>query len=287
MDDHDDINDLDLHGYIDDLLDTPRRRMVEAYLELHPDKAEWVRRCRLQSEAMRAIYGPVADETLPDRLASVFKSRRPARFPGLVGRLAPLAATLLLGCGLGWSAGEFLPRAEATTPVLRESASRAHAEAARAEAARAIVADHTAPSSEMVQRPIDWVERASMVDLQVPDLSRYRFSLVGSQVTATTNRSQAAQLSYKDDQGRRLTLQIQPRLPEPDPEIVTEKRNDVRIAYWADGPLMYVIASDLPREETLAVARGLNRSIRKMPPLEPQSSFGIAERVRSFFRIRG
>ncbi|UEM19796.1 hypothetical protein JL100_022320 [Skermanella mucosa] len=282
MDDYDDINDLDLHGYIDDRLDPPRRRAVEAYLDQHPDKAEWVRRCRLQSEAMRAIYGPVAEEPLPGRLASVFKSGRPARFPGLVRRMAPLAATLLLGCGLGWSAGEFLPRAEATTPVLRESVSLAHTEAARA-----IVADHTAPSSELVQRPINWVEQASMVDLQVPDLSRYRFSLMGSQVTATTNRSQAAQLSYRDDQGRRLTLQIQPRLPEPDPEIVTEKRNDVRVAYWADGPLMYVMASDLPRDETLAVAHGLNRSIRKMPPPETEAEFGLAERVRSFFQIRG
>jgi anti-sigma factor RsiW len=281
MDDYDDIHDLDLHAYIDDLLDPPRRRAVEAYLALHPDRAEWVRRCRLQNDAMRAVFGPVAEEALPSQLSAVFRPRHPSRFPGLVSRMAPLAATLLLGCGLGWSAGEFLPRGEASTQVLRESASLAHTDVRKA-----AVAGHLA-LSEPVLRPIKWIEQASMVDLQIPDLSRYRFSLVGSQVTATTNRSQAAQISYQDDQGRRLTLQVQPRLPDPDPEIEIEKRNDVRVAYWLDGPLMYVMASDLPREETLEVAESLYRSIRKMPPPEPESAFGIAKRLKSLLWTRG
>lgn len=281
MDDYDDIRDLDLHAYIDDLLDPPRRRAVEAYLALHPAKAEWVRRCRLQNDAMRAIFDSVAGEAMPGRLSSVFRPKRPSRFPGLVSRMPPLAATLLLGCGLGWSAAVLIPRHEVSTQVLRESASLAHADVRKA-----AVAGHLAPS-EPVLRPIQWIEQASMVDLQIPDLSRYRFSLVGSQVTATTNRSQAAQLSYQDDQGRRLTLQVQPRLPDPDPDIETETRNDVRVAYWLDGPLMYVMASDLPRDEALSVAESLHRSIRKMPPPEPDPEFGIAKRLRSFLWTRG
>ncbi|UEM22117.1 hypothetical protein JL100_005015 [Skermanella mucosa] len=281
MENYDDIHVLDLHAYIDDLLDPPRRRAVEAYLAVHPEKAEWVRRCRLQNDAMRAIFGPAAEEALPGRLSSVFKPKRPSRFPGLVSRMSPLAATLLLGCGLGWSAAAFLPRHEVSTQVLRESASLAHTDVRKA-----TVAGHLAPSEPML-RPIQWVEQASMVDLQIPDLSRYRFSLVGSQVTATTNRSQAAQLTYQDDLGRRLTLQVQPRLPDPDPEIETETRNEVRVAYWLDGPLMYVMASDLPRDESLAVAESLHRSIRKMPPPEPEPEFGIAKRLKSLLWTRG
>ena len=281
MNDYDDIHDLDLHAYIDDLLDPPRRRAVEAYLKLHPDKAEWVRRCRVQNDAMRAIFDPVAEESLPGRISAVFRSGRPSRFPGLVSRVAPLAATLLLGCGLGWMAAEFTPRYEASSQVLRESASLAHSDVRKA-----VVEGHIAVS-EPVLRPIEWIEQASMVDLQIPDLSRHRFTLVGSQITTTTNRSQAAQLTYQDDQGRRLTLQVQPRLPDRDPEIETEKRNDVRVAYWHDGPLMYVLAGDLPTEETLEVAESLHRSIRKMPPPAPESDFGIAKQLRSILWTKG
>lgn len=281
MDDYDDIHELDLHAYIDDLLDPPRRRAVEAYLKLHPDQAEWVRRCRVQNDAMREMFGPVADESLPDQLSAIFKNRRPPRFPALVSRIAPLAATLLLGCGLGWMAAELTPRYEASSQVLRESASLAHSDVRKA-----VVQGHLALSEPML-RPIEWIEQASMVDLQIPDLSRYHFSLVGSQITATTNRSQAAQLAYQDDQGRRLTLQVQPRLPDPDPKIAIEERNNVLVAYWHDGPLMYVLAGDLPTGETLEVAESLYRSIRKMPPPEPEHEFGITKRLKSILWTKG
>ncbi len=69
MIDHNITRDEDeLHAYVDGELPADRRDAVEAWLASHPEDAARVAAWRAQAEAIRARYGAVIHEPVPDRL---------------------------------------------------------------------------------------------------------------------------------------------------------------------------------------------------------------------------
>ncbi|HWI27319.1 MAG TPA: hypothetical protein VN668_10150 [Stellaceae bacterium] len=62
------ISEEDLHAYIDGVLDDDRRLAVALFLAKSPKQAARIEAYRAQKEAIRALFGEVADEPLPKRL---------------------------------------------------------------------------------------------------------------------------------------------------------------------------------------------------------------------------
>ena len=93
------LNESDLQAYTDGQLDPLRLAEVEAWLAVHPDDAERVAAYRQQNAALHALFDPVLNEAIPQRLT------RPERqswsmLPQL--RYAAVAAWLAIGGTLGW-----------------------------------------------------------------------------------------------------------------------------------------------------------------------------------------
>src|SRR5438477_6813444 len=72
------VTEDELHVYVDGELPADRREAVETWLAGHPDDAARVAAWRTQAEAIRARYGAVIHEPLPDRLTlrRIMRSRR-------------------------------------------------------------------------------------------------------------------------------------------------------------------------------------------------------------------
>mgnify|MGYP000069405132 CR=1 FL=1 len=70
----------ELQAYVDDVLLPERRAAVEAHLARHPADAERVAAYRAQKQALKALFQPVLDEPLPERLQAL--SVQPLRTPG-------------------------------------------------------------------------------------------------------------------------------------------------------------------------------------------------------------
>ena len=62
------VSEDELHAYVDGELPADRHDAVAAWLATHPDAAEQVAAWRAQSEAIRARYGAVVNEPVPERL---------------------------------------------------------------------------------------------------------------------------------------------------------------------------------------------------------------------------
>src|SRR5450759_545173 len=92
------LTETELHAYVDGQLDDARRVQVEAHLAHDPVATESVRVWREQNEALRALYNPVLNEPVPQRLLAAARARRaavavPARSgPGCKARAAPRSA---------------------------------------------------------------------------------------------------------------------------------------------------------------------------------------------------
>ncbi|MGP1683481.1 MAG: anti-sigma factor family protein, partial [Giesbergeria sp.] len=90
------LTETDLHAYADGQLDDVRRVQVDAHLAHDSAATESVRVWREQNEALRALYNPVLNEPVPQRLLAARAPRR--RWPNYA-----LAAGLMgLAFGLGW-----------------------------------------------------------------------------------------------------------------------------------------------------------------------------------------
>jgi anti-sigma factor RsiW len=62
------VTEDELHAYVDGELTAQRRSVVELWLTAHPDDAARVAAWRGQAELIRARYGAVAKEKLPQQL---------------------------------------------------------------------------------------------------------------------------------------------------------------------------------------------------------------------------
>lgn len=72
------VTEDELHVYVDGELPADRREAVEAWLLSHPDDAARVAAWRAQAEVIRARYGAVINEPVPDRLmlSRITRNRR-------------------------------------------------------------------------------------------------------------------------------------------------------------------------------------------------------------------
>ena len=62
------VTEDELHAYVDGELPADRQDAVTAWLSAYPEQAALVAAWRAQADAIRARYGAVANEPVPDRL---------------------------------------------------------------------------------------------------------------------------------------------------------------------------------------------------------------------------
>ena len=96
------VTEDELHVYVDGELPADRREAVETWLSSHPDDAARVAAWRAQAEGIRARYGAVINEPVPDRL-TLRRITRSRRSWGAIAAAATVAAFVIGGVA-GWMA---------------------------------------------------------------------------------------------------------------------------------------------------------------------------------------
>src|SRR5688572_30105096 len=105
------ITEDELHAYADGVLPADRIDAIESYLGANPAEAARIADWRAQAAAIRARFGAVADEPVPERLQL---ENILLRASGLRRKIA-VAATiaLLIGGAAGWFAHDYLGAGDA------------------------------------------------------------------------------------------------------------------------------------------------------------------------------
>ena len=92
------VSEDEVHAYVDGELPADRREAVANWLAEHPDQAAMVAAWRAQAESIRARFGAVADEPVPERLKldNLMRSTRSSARAWTAMAAAPASAA---GCG--------------------------------------------------------------------------------------------------------------------------------------------------------------------------------------------
>jgi len=252
------ITEADLQAYADDRLAEGRRAEVVAWLATQPEEAERLAQYRSQGELLHALYDPVLDEPVPERLRAV--ARRGPR----LRNFARVAGWVALGVALGAIAGWQLRALEpGTPPALAEGAS----------IARSAAVAHVTYSPE-VRHPVEvgadqeahlvaWLSKRLGAPVRAPALDAAGFSLIGGRLlpgdgdaAAGVNPSPVAQFMYQSAKGQRVTLYVRTEAGDQgETAFRFAREGNVRVFYWIDRNFGYALSTaDMDRPELLRVA---------------------------------
>ena len=268
------ITEADLHASVDGALPAARHAEVESYLATHADEAERMRAYLTQKQALRALYNPIFDEAIPERLVAL-ASPPPAdashtlRQP-LLGRwsLQRFAAgiVIVLVSGLaGWMMHDRYPSAESLAKAT--PASLAH----QAAVAHAVFSPDVRRPVEVTAQQEDqlvaWLSKRLGTPVRPPKLGALGFELVGGRLLPG-NSGPVAQFMYQDASGQRLTLYVSAEnTGNRDTAFRFAQEGTVNVFYWIDGKFGYALSAGVDKGRLATVATAVYDQIeRKQDP---------------------
>lgn len=238
----------ELGALIDGELDEAQRAAIAHHLEASPEDRERVATWRRMDQALRIGAATLTPATAPSHLARIVRARRVAR------RQAAVAAALLaLAVGSGaalWAVGPGEAVPADLVEMIRD-----------ADAAFRVYPLETMPAHEPggLAAVGPRLSRHLGTRVTAPALERWGFRLSHDQLLATAH-GVAAQLTYVDAGGRRLTCFFRRRPVSADAELRVREEAGVVTAYGAEGELGYAMSGRLPRHEIEAIAEAVYRA---------------------------
>ena len=260
------ISEDELQAYVDSALPNARRGEVADYLATHPDESERVRAYQAQKQALRAVFNPVLDEPLPEKLRVL--SVPPVAKVGLHKRgflarwsLERIAASVVIGVisGLaGWLAhGQYTPERMARLTPLSHQAAVAHA---------VFSPDVRRPvevSAEHEDQLVAWLSKRMGTPVRPPKLGALGYELIGGRLLPG-NVGPVAQFMYGDASGQRLTLFLSTEnVGNQETAFRFAQEGKVNVFYWIDGKFGYALSASIDKDELARVATAVYDQIER------------------------
>jgi anti-sigma factor RsiW len=238
------ITESDIHAYVDGELSATRHSEVENHLHTHPEDAHAAKEYREMNQALKQLYDPVLEETVPPHLLPHAPRRR-------LWAIAAAITWLTIGGVIGWGLHPELALQVAEAPrqwdLLETNLVQP---AAFAHAVYSPEVHHPVEvSAKDEQHLVSWLSKRLHADIQAPNLSPQGYRLVGGRLLPSTNRM-AAQFMYERIDGQRATLYVRHGAWENDATAFHfEREGTLGVFYWIDGSLGYALIGDLDRSE--------------------------------------
>ncbi|CAD6561168.1 hypothetical protein LMG27952_07375 [Paraburkholderia hiiakae] len=263
----------EIHAYVDGTLSEARRADVERELERNPELAARASDFFALNNLLHERYDRVLNEPLPARLRvaapepqaqTVRNTRQAANWP----RFASLAATLLLGVGIGWGvhygmggmSGAGAPAGAAGGGELRavsaDSSMRFAQQAALAHVVyMPTVARPATMDDSQEQDFVKWLANRLGTNVRAPMLSKSGFELSGGRLLPADDGGEVAQFMYHNAQGERVTLCISHRKTSANTTAFKLYQDGpVNVFYWVDGDFGYALSGGIDRKALLQLS---------------------------------
>ena len=251
----------EFHALVDGELPADRREAVESWLASHPEDATRVAAWRAQAEAIRARYGAVANEPVPDRLAldRIIRSRR--------SWAAAAAAAAIVAFAVGGFAGWMARGASAAAPnvveLMTNEAMAAH---------RLYIGEVRHPIEVKAEEAhlLPWLSRRVGTTLRAPDLSAFDLKLLGGRLLPGVS-GPAALFMYESANGERFTIYCS-RVAEPSMAFRYSASDTFGAVHWIESGYGWVVSGPGDKTRLKAVASAAYDQLENRTPTPTRSS---------------
>lgn len=263
----------EIHAYVDGTLSEARRADVERELERNPELAARASDFFALNNLLHERYDRVLNEPLPARLRlaapepqaqTVQNTRAAANWP----RFASLAATLVLGVGIGWGVHYGMSgMSGASGPAGAAGGGELHAVSAdgsmrfarQAALAHVVymptVARPATMDDSQEQDFVKWLANRLGTNVHAPMLSKSGFELSGGRLLPADDGGEVAQFMYHNAQGERVTLCISHRKTSANTTAFKLYQDGpVNVFYWVDGDFGYALSGGIDRKALLQLS---------------------------------
>ena len=250
------VTEDELHAYVDGELPADRQEAVIAWLTMHPEQAALVATWRAQAEAIRASYGSVVDEPVPERLKleQVLRGERTRGRSWTSIAAAAIIAFVFGGAG-GWLAHSASIRLPSSFDVFT-------ADALDAYKLYVVEVRHPVevPGSERAHMT-QWLSKRLGADLRVPDLQSIGLKLVGGRLLPGPTGA-AAFYMYEGPSGERFTIYCA-NATTPETALRYRSKDSTAAFYWVDDKVAYVVSGPADRDRLEAVTKSVWEQVDK------------------------
>lgn len=266
------ITEADLHSYVDGMLGPARRAEIEAYLALRPDEAQRLHSYTQHKHAVRALFLPVLDEAVPERLTGLPRPRPSRRGARWRPWLQPMAAGLLIGLA-GGAAGWWLHGATgggADLALLAGLPSQPGAtlprQAAIAHAVYSPELRHPVEiGAQQESQLVTWLSKRLGKPVRPPRLAVLGYELVGGRLLPGSS-GPVAQFMYQNGAGQRLTLYVSTEQAAPqEAGFRFAQEGQVKVFYWIDTNFAYALSGGIDKGALASIASLVYQQLAPAP----------------------
>jgi anti-sigma factor RsiW len=251
------VTEEELHALVDGELPDDRKEAVDAWLAAHPDQAAAVAAWRTQADSIRARYGAVASEPVPERLAldQVINSGRASGRSWAAMAAAAAIVAFIAGGTTGWVARG----ASAAAPTVFDTFTSDALDAYRL---YVVEVRHPVevPGSER-QHMTQWLSKRLGAELRVPDLQVIGLKLVGGRLLPGSTGA-AAFYMYEGPSGERYTIYCA-KAAEPETALRFKSDESSAAFYWVDDKVAYVVSGPADRSQLEKVTKSVYEQVDK------------------------
>jgi anti-sigma factor RsiW len=254
------VTEDELHVYVDGELAADRREAVERWLATHPDDAARVAAWRAQAEAVRAHYGAIVNEPVPEHLtlAKITRNRR--------SWAAAAAAAVIAAFAIGGVAGWMVRGASAEAPSKFETFTN---EALGAHRLYIAEVRHPIEVNASENHLLPWLSRRVGTNLRAPDLSSFGLRLLGGRLLPGIS-GPAALFMYESTGGERVTLYAS-RQAEPQTSFRYNVANQFGAVHWVENDIGYVMSGPADKDRLKSIARLAYEQMENRAPLRERT----------------
>jgi anti-sigma factor RsiW len=255
------VTEDELHVYVDGELPADRREAVEVWLSSHPEDAARVAAWRAQAEAVRARYGGVVNEPVPERL-TLQRIVRNQRSWGTIAAAAAIAAFVIGGVA-GWMARGAAAAAPNTVELFTAEALGAH---------RLYIGEVRHPIEVKAEENhlLPWLSRRVGTTLRAPDLASFDLKLLGGRLLPGIV-GPAALFMYESASGERFTIYCS-RLNEPRSAFRYDANSGFGAVQWIEGGYGWVVSGPADKGRLKNIAGVVYDQLENRATTPPRSS---------------
>jgi anti-sigma factor RsiW len=265
------ITEDELHAYADGVLPADRIDAVESYLAANPAEATRIADWREQAAQIRARFGSVADEPVPERLRL---ENILLRASGLRRKVAAAAAiALIIGASGGWFAHDYFGAADTSEIALAPAGPAPETRYLARALADAAIEAHRLYINE-VRHPIEvradeahllpWLSRRVGSQVRAPVLDAEGLKLLGGRLLPGS-KGPAALIMYEGQGGERITITSVRAGTDQDSAFKWRQAGDVGALAWIESGLAFVVAGPAERDRLDRIARRVHAAYETIP----------------------
>ncbi len=221
---------------------------LDALAAQDPALRDQLSQWNLQDAALRTLYGPVAEEAVPERHRNLLSAaeRKWHLTPAVLKRIAAVLIIASLASAAGWGLARLSSPAPAKTALATE--------ALRAHAAYATEVRHAVEVPATDKKHLSaWLSKRLGRKIIPPEFTAYGFQLMGGRILPSSY-GLAALMIYQNTNGQRVSLYVVRKSTGAETAFRFVKTDTAAEFWWIDEGIACAIVGNLPRSTLRNIA---------------------------------